>query len=459
MCCWYVPLSRRIARTGRLVRSIVFTATTIGASLAGPPELSPYDGPVLSTAAFVAAEGVNTHIPYTDGGYADPARIVRELKFLGVDRVRDSIIAPGINGSAPLRTYWEVAHAGIKFDFIVGGGTFGRTSGSWTSPSLEDRLDNIRWVARAEPGSVIAIEGANEINNEPIAYDGINKDRLRAALQMQRDLYRAVRSDSRLATVPIYYFTGYDAGGIPIGPDPAKEPGLADFNNQHPYPRNAEPPAAWVARRQALTNGSSGPAVYTETGYSTNIRNRDGVPPDVQARYTLALLLDAAKAGITTTYLYELMDAYAPGARQGDAGYGLFDWQGNPKPVALAIHNMNAILASPKADGRSLPMTPLALTVGAESSATKFLLLQRSPREHVVAIWSEQTLFKNGARQTPAPSRAELAWPEPQDVALYDPVTGKDALHTEHGVRSFSVTVSDHPLFLIVSPPSPATAQ
>ena len=438
--------------------ALLFGAPWVAAAGAAPESVL-YTGPVLRSAQFVAAEGVNTHIGYTDGGYADAAGIVRMLAFVGIDRVRDAVNVPGVNGSPPLKVYWEVARAGIKFDFIVGGGSFGRNSGSWTSPSLEDRLANIRWMARAELGSVIAIEGPNEINNEPIVYEGIGgsgSERLRAALQMQRDLYRSVRSDSRLAVVPIYYFTGYGAGAIPNGPDPGLAPDLADFNNQHPYPRNGEPPAAWVARHQALTNGGGGAAVYTETGYTTNRDNKHGVSPDFQASYTLDLLLDTAKQGISATYLYELMDAYTPGSRQGDAGYGLFDWQRHPKPVALALRNMNAVLRNTASDAKTFALTPLALSLRAASDSLQVLLLQRSAGVHVIALWDEQSQRDGpkGARTIAPTSAVDLAWQQPLDVAIYDPLKGGDPISAEPATRSLHIAAPDHPLFLVLSPPS-----
>ena len=119
-----------------------------------------------------------------------------------------------------------------------------------------------------------------------------------------------------------------------IGPNPATTSGLADYDNQHPYPNNGNPPLEWVNRTQALGNETpaTGPAVYTETGYSST-----QVGTTVQAKYTLDLLMDDAQSGIANTYLYELMD-------EGD-GYGLFDSSNNPKPVATAIHNLTTILA------------------------------------------------------------------------------------------------------------------
>jgi len=444
------------ARPCRATAAALFGLLQLAAA-PGDPAPVPYSGNILHTAAFVAAEGVTTHIAYNDGGYADLGEVIRELKYLGIDRVREGVNAPGINGGPSLQAYWSVARAGIKFDFVVSGGSFGRTSGSWASPSLEERIDNIHWMQRAEPGCVIAIEGPNEINNEPIVYEGLGKsktgaDELAAALALQRDLYRAVRSDDRLKSVPIYYFTGYGVGSIPNGPDPGAEPGLADFNNQHPYPRNGEPPAAWVARRQAFTNGLQGAAVFSETGYSTDTASWHGVPEDVQARYTLDLLLDAAKEGIAATYLYELMDAYAPGSRQHDAGYGLFDYRHNPKPVALALRNMNAILRDPAADALSFPIEPLHFTTRSPSPSTRVLLMQASGSRYVVALWDEQPLLKGpkGARIVPAKFDVDLNLPQSFDITVFDPFAGQAPIRSVPSATSVSIALSDHPVFVFL---------
>lgn len=422
---------------------------------------SPYGGPTIRVKDFVSSEGVTTHISYTDGRYANVEEIIYDLKYLGIERVRDAVIAPGTAGQPSIQAWWRVAYNGIKFNMGIGGGAYGRSTGSWTSPSLEDRLDNIRWMQRTVPGSVVSIEGPNEINNEPVVYEtlGTSKkgaDELDAGLHLQRDLVRLVRADPTLKNVPVYYFTGYGAGTIPAGPDPAEDPSLGDFNNQHPYPRNGEPPAAWLQRSQTLGNSSKhgphhgGPAVYTETGYSSNVGTWHGVPEDVQAKYTLDLLLDAAEQNISAVYLYELMDAYAPGSRQGNAGFGLFDYTGRPKKVAQALRAMNTILRKLDPGTERFSVQPLAMSYSAEDNRTKLQQMQASPNRYVIAVWNERPLLaKPGDLQAKIlpPVNVEMVIPRSAKISLYDPFVGSEARPLGNG-RTVKVAITDHPVFI-----------
>ena len=242
---------------------------------------------------FVNSEGVNTHIPYTDGAYANVGQVIKDLQYLGISRIRDSINTPGQFGGGPFSSYVQVASAGIHFVFMVGGGgTFSQTGGVPTNPSLDQRVGYISALQQTVPGSVIGVEGTNEINNQPITYQGTGaslagQDELNAAIAMQRDLYQDIHNAPTLAGVPVYYFTGYGAGTIPLGPDPYTTAGLANADTQHPYPNGGQAPAYWVSRPVALPNESIvdaatlAPAVYTETGYSSNGGTSGGVNLDV----------------------------------------------------------------------------------------------------------------------------------------------------------------------------------
>jgi hypothetical protein len=291
--------------------------------------------PVMRASDFLGTLGVNTHIPYTDGGYANIGNVIADMAYLGINETRDAI-SNGASGSAPLSSYIEVAQSGVKFTICLN---------ATTTADLKANLALVAQLNQAVPGSVIAVEGPNEINNSPVTYNGVSG--LQGALNLQTALYSMVHASSALQGVAVDYFTGYDAGGVAVGPNPATTPGLADYDTQHPYPNNGSPPAGTVSRSQALVNEqpATGPAVYTETGYSTNGGTSGGVNQDVQAKYTLDLLMDAAKDGIAHTDLYQLMDAYQPGSPQGDDGFGLFNPSNQPKEAATAIHNLTAILA------------------------------------------------------------------------------------------------------------------
>ena len=420
----------------------------------------------IRTQDFINSQGVNTHIPYTDGAYANTGNIIADLEYLGINHVRDSINSPGFAGSAGLSAYENVANAGVHFALTVGGGgSFASTGGTTANPSLDMRIGYIDQLEQAVPESVELVEGTNEVNNQPIVYNGIGStrqgtDELDAAVSLQHDIYAAVHSDPVLSKVSVAYFTGYAAGTIPTGPDPFTTQGLADFDNQHPYPNYGQAPAFWVSRSQALgneayqqANNTTTPAVYTETGYSSVGGNQGGVDNDVQAKYTMELLLDTASQGITQTYLYELLDAYAPGSPQGDAYYGLFDYTGKPKPVAVGLHNMNALLADKSTLATTFVPKALAYSVTGESSLGHHLLMQKSDGTYVLALWNEQPIWnESSASQLHAVAhRVEISLGNQvrAKTVVFDPVRQSSFTGVTY-LTKIPVTVMDSPIFLLM---------
>jgi hypothetical protein len=392
---------------------------------------------VVSTTAFLAGVGADAHIPYTDGGYANVANVLADLQYLGISQVRDGI-TNGQNGSAPLSSYITLAKAGVHFTFVVQ---------ATTPAELNAQLGLIDQVQAAAPGGVVAVEGPNEINNAPITYNGVGG--LPGALNLQSALHDAVRADPALAGVKVDYLTGYAAGAVPVGPDPVAS-GIADYDNQHAYPAAGAAPAFWVNRSTTLPNTSSPtePAVYTESGYSSL-----SVDPTVQAKYTLDLLFDAAAQGIAKTYLYQLMDAYAPGSPQGDDGSGLFDSLGQPKPVANALHNLTAILggAGAGAGAGVVAATPLHDTVTGLPATGASLLLQKPDGSYVLALWAEPPIWDASTGQEIAAPREAVTVALPHafgSVQVYDPLAGASPIASYADAASVRVTLSDHPILI-----------
>lgn len=394
----------------------------------------------ISAAAFLDSIGVATHIPYTDGGYANLSRVQSNLDYLGVDQLRDGI-SNGENGSASLSSYVQLAKAGKKFTFIVGNGTS-------TNASIQSTLNTIKQLVAAVPGSVTAIEGPNEINNQPTTFNGLGG--LGGAVALQKFLYSAVKSDPGLAGIAVDYFTGYSAGGFGDGPDPSKTSGLADYDTQHPYPNSGDIPANSVDPSQTLPNerGGNGAFVYTETGYTSNTSDVNGVSENVQGRYTLDLLLDAAKAGATHTDLYELMDAYRTGSPQGNAGYGLFDQNNNPKLAATGIHNLTTILA----DSGTAASKTVAYNVSGLPATGDSLAIGKSDGTTDIAVWAEPQLWdRDGKRELSAPtSTATVKLDGAHTVSVYDPLVGSSPIATYGSTDTVRLQVSDHPLIVAV---------
>jgi len=409
----------------------------------------------IQAAGFINSLGVGMHIAYTDGGYASLSNDSADLAYLGLNNVRDGV-SDGVNGSAPLSSYITLAQQGIKFTCVVAGG------GALTTAGLQAELGLYDQVNKAVPGSVVAIEGSNEINNAPVTFNGVGG--LQGALDLQRALYAAVHADTNLAGVAVDYFTGYNAGSVAVGPDPTATAGLADYDTQHPYPNNGDAPAAWVTPSQSLGNESAstgyGPAVFTETGYSTNGGTTGGVNADVQAKYTLDLLLDDAANGISRTYLYQLMDAYKPGSPQGDDGFGLFDPSNAPKAAATAIHNLVGILADKAVTASTFALAALGYSVTGLPSTGNSLALEKADGTYDVAVWNEPQIWNEatGTETTAATQNVTVQLGGTYaTVEVFDPLASAAAVSVLHNVSSVQLGLTDHPLLVQVEPGSPAT--
>lgn len=369
-----------------------------------------------STASFLDMIGVDTHLSYTDGGYASVANVIADLKFIGVTHVRDSLAL-----ASHLPSYEAVAKQGITFTLTMKGQT-------QTTASLATSLSLARQTLADVPGSVTAVEGLNEVNKWAATYNGIGG--IDGAVAFQRDLYTAVHSDPGFAGVAVDYFTGAGVGTIGLGPDPSKVAGLADFANQHPYPSKGQAPNASTDPNAVInyeTAGQTGPFVYTETGYSSNGGTGGAVNADVQAKYTLDLLFDAKLNGASQVDLYDLLDAYAPNSSQGDDGFGLFDNNNKPKPVATALHNLTSILSAPGSQAGSAAGISFAPTVSGLPATGHTLVLQKSAGTADLVVWAEPQIWdqKTGTELAAALNQVTVdLGGRYTSISVFDPLQG-----------------------------------
>ena len=107
---------------------------------------------------LVTSIGVNTHI-YQGGVYCT-SNIISDLAYLGVNSVRDY---PRTYFSQTTN-YNTLAAAGVKFDFDV-------AAGNCNSDSVASTLAS-DWASfiSSYPGTLLTVEGLNEINNQPSCY-------------------------------------------------------------------------------------------------------------------------------------------------------------------------------------------------------------------------------------------------------------------------------------------------
>ncbi|QHN05013.1 hypothetical protein FTO74_17865 [Granulicella sp. WH15] len=388
---------------------------------------------------FVESLGVNTHLEYTDGRYADAQRVLKDLQFLGVSYVRNgipqSIEHQGLG--LGLESWDTLAKAGVRFNVPIPG-----------DADLPLQMEQIRIELKRHPGMVASVEGPNEINNAPVHYAGLTGDE--AARALQRAIYTAVHSEPMLRGVPVYYFTG----GSPV--DLAQSPGLADFANAHPYPHFGEQPSTWLAKefRDYFEASETTPKVITETGYYTDPTSRDwgGVDAPTQAKLLVNTWFDAVQQGISRTFLYQLLDPYAPTQPQGvgaDAKLGLFYLDDTPKPAALAIARLTKLLADRPSRPQAIPMMLEGMPETGHS-----LVLTRADGSILVALWNEVSIWDTKSMKSLAtqPVKVRLLVRGREALQLFDPVNDTRESFTKASGGEVSVEVPDHVVLIVFAP-------
>ncbi len=353
--------------------------------------------PSLPLSSFQDSLGVNLHIEYTDGKYADASAVLQDLQYLGIHTVRDLVPEPALwlppgQGLAAMQM---LAANGIKWDLLAE-----------PNQPLSTSMQQLDALVQAQPGMVISVEGPNEINNEPVPpVPGETNEQ--AAKDYQRQLYSAVHADSNLSGVPVLYFTG----GSPI--DLSANPGLADFENTHPYPKSGVQPFPVLQQEfvNTFTNPNSTPKVITETGYYTlpQSTNWGGVDEPAQAELIMNTYFDAAAQGVQRTFVYQLLDAYAdPQGTNNDDHFGFFNLDNSPKIIALAMRHLADVLPADKAS----PQVAVQAAIQGLPSTGHALALTASDGSIALFLWNEAPVWDEPSESlqfvTPIPVQVQL---------------------------------------------------
>ncbi|KYG21626.1 hypothetical protein SE92_16290 [Bradyrhizobium sp. AT1] len=409
------------------------------------------DQTILSASGFINSIGVNTHAGFGWTGYNNLAMMVDDLEYLGVTHLRDAM------GTSPAAqpVVDGLAAAGYKFDFLVSSalpqtGTTG----------LQNYIASLQKFVASHPGSISAIEGLNEANHQPFSYNGSSS--LTAAAQFQSALYQAVNANAALGSIPVYNLSlayndpqGYSQLG--------NMSGSVDYANAHAYVSTSLTTGSSIsATLSAVMAAAPGkPVVITETGYTTQANTQYlGVNETVQAKSILNTLVDAYKAGVSATYLYELFDRdSSAGNTNPEANFGLFNSDGSPKLAATAIHNLTTVLADDGKGGLQ-PTDPLNYTLSNMPATGNSMVLGKSNGAYELVVWAEPKLW-NDSTDTEVSNTAQTVSVNlgavHHSVKVYDTLTGTTAIASYTDVSTITIPVSDHPLIIEIDAP-PATS-
>jgi hypothetical protein len=348
----------------------------------------------VSADTFLSSLGVNTHVSQGVSG----ASYFAPLRYLGVRNIRDGA------GHWP---QFQLIHrqTGVRLAMICQG-------------NLEGSIATGK--ALAASGALMAFEGPNEPNNEPIVYKGQTGGGMGSwapVAQFQEALYRAIKSDPELRVYPVFAVS--EAGAetdnvglqfltIPLGAGAAFPDGTkyADYANPHNYVTSTRSMyidnQAWNAADPALSGPWDGlfgeygitwrghfqgyskeqllklPRVTTETGWDSVA----GIGGErTQGTVLVNTYLAQFKRGWRYTFIYQLRDGEG-----GNGNQGLFNSNSTPKLAATYIHNLTTILAdkTPIAS----PGT-LSYSIIDQPSTVHDLLIQKSSGTFELVVWDE----------------------------------------------------------------------
>ena len=379
-----------------------------------------------TTTAFLASIGINIHMQQ-GWQYDDTGATLATLRDLGVTQVRDAFTGLGHPGLE------AAARQGFAFDFVINGGW-----GMGAIPALE------AWEKRY-PGSILAIEGPNEVNNWPVTYGGAGG--ISAAQAFQADLYEAVHASPVLSHIPVLALTSW-----PVFRN------KSDIGNIHAYARSggfATPDIRNAFRDETTINLPRKPVWMTEAGYHTHLGQDpdEGVSEEVQAAMTTALLASAFESGVAKTFLYQLADQYTdPNDEQSH--FGLVDRSWRHKPAFAAVKNLKTVLSG--GDG---PATgaPSRFRLDGMPAQGHCLVLSGARGATLLVLWNEAPIWdRQGDRMITGPAAdvtLVLEGTAPR-VDVYDPSRGAAAVDTVSGRERIPIGLGNHPLVVRIDAPA-----
>ena len=432
------------------------TALLLAATVALPLSAKAQNPTTAMRAAdFLNSIGANSSISRRGETLQDT---IKAARFIGLGWIR-----AGYEGDIPIEDLLALhAQAGVRFSYGLG-------SGGTDIPRL---LAGGRRLAAA--GALLAFEGPNEPNNWGVTYQGEKgggqTPSWLAVAKLQRDLYKAVKSDPALKKFPVWSISENGAETdnvglqfllIPTGTDSLMPDGTryADAANVHNYIYHPNSPglndnktwnaadpspackvdglygnygSTWAHHYAGYSNAALAtlPRVTTETGGAIG----GVITEDVHALNLLSLYLDQFKRGWSDTDVYLLRDR---SDESGNQQYGFYKLDYTPRKAAVYLHNLTSVLADP---GSLKTLGRLNYSIPDESATVHDLLLQKSSGVFDLVVWDEQITGTSSVKVN-----LGRAFPL---VKVYDPTVGTLPVRTVHNAASLTLTLSDHPVII-----------
>jgi hypothetical protein len=460
--------SRRVI-TPFKIRSLIGACFAIALLFFLWPRLS-LAAPITAVATndFLNSIGVATSFP--DRGQPLP-RTIEMIRYCGFRWVRAGIEGLSDQGPTTIQTFLDLhRETGARLSWgLVSGGT-----------DVTKLVTTGKVLAKA--GALLAFEGNNEPNNWGVTYQGEKgggrEASWMAVAKLQRDLYQAVKSDTVLATYPVWsisepgaqqdnvglQFLTIPPGAQTLMPDGTK---YADYANVHnyiyhshsPYPANnktwdaADPTAAsrvdglfgnfgvtWARRFQGYSQEQLNtlPRVTTETGTAIE----GPITEEMHGVHLMNTYLAQFKRGYAYTSVYLLRDRTDEG---GNQSFGFYRPDYSPRKAAVYLHNLTTILADKGTLARPLArLGQLDFELVNQANTVHELLLQHSDGTFQLIVWDERLRGEDRVTVRLGNTR--------ESIRLYDPTIGVEPVQTLSNVSSIELTLSNHPMIIAIPP-------
>lgn len=359
------------------------------------------------------------------------------MRYLGLSQVREWISpSPSLND--------QFAADGFRFDFQVPGGQY-----------LQPPATVVSWFngfAGSHPGSIVSLEGLNEIDNFPVAYKG--QTGTAAGVSYQTDVYAAAKASPAVAGLPLINLSLGTASPSAYGALGNMSPEV-DWGNVHRYPQAGTEPGLDLPQILRLESGVTPgkPIAVTELGYSTMASDATwGVDQTTQAKLLLNALMDAQHLGIASLYIYELADNKNSGTGSWSQ-LGLFDASLKPKVSAAAIHNLTSVLTN--GGGGAWASAP-GYTVSGLDGYNQSLEFHKANGAYDLVVWREPSLWipkTHSEVSNPAETANVFLSAPVTGYSVYDPMRGATATSSGGVTDTISLQVSDHPVIVELGAP------
>jgi hypothetical protein len=409
-----------------------------------------------SASDFVGSIGVNTHLGYLDTSYGDFAKVKKDLKYLGIQHVRDGLEDDVDSDNLVVKRFRKLHQSGIKITGIV--------------PYETNDMDALISQIRKQGDVLEAVEGPNETDIfTEFSYRG--EDFPEGTIAFMKDFYPAIKADSQLSRLKVLQTTLAFPEGEEAGETNADLLGdlsdYADYGNSHNYFDFGEVPSRRIEEKHLPLNQKitpRKPMMSSEGGYQMGESDGykgeydDGLSArfseDVHGRYLLRYVLEQYRLGYQRSFIYELMSIDQP-------QWGLFRKNGTPRPAATGIRNMIKILSETERNdssriGESKSIShSLDYTLENVPPSVHSLLLQKSDGKFYLMMWNEVRNWDANAGKPieTEPVPISLVFHQPIGrVRTFLPLTDGVKATAESDERQIEVDVPDHPLIVEVSP-------